>query len=216
VPLARGASPRTAFKFDFGPGKVAPGYIQVLSTTTYTKELGYGFDLGSTVSCLDRGGRAALRGDLCTSDTPFFFSVALPEGNYNVKVTLGDGAAETTTTIKAESRRLTVEAGRTLPGKFVTRTFTVNIRTPKIATGGEVSLKPRELGVLHWDDKLTLEFSNRRPCVGALEIAPAESAITVYLMGDSTVTDQTREPWNSWGQMLTRFFKPGVQAGFCR
>ncbi|RYD35197.1 MAG: rhamnogalacturonan acetylesterase, partial [Verrucomicrobiaceae bacterium] len=25
-----------------------------------------------------------------------------------------------------------------------------------------------------------------------------------------TVTDQPFEPWNSWGQMFTRFFKPGV------
>jgi lysophospholipase L1-like esterase len=210
VPLARGATPQTAFKFDFGPGKVAPGYLQVLATTTYTKELGYGFDLGSTVTCFDRGGRDALRADFCTSDKPFFFSVALPEGNYNVKVTLGDGAAETMTTIKAESRRLMVEEVRTAPGKFATRTFTVNIRTPKIAAGGGVHLKPRELGVLHWDDKLTLEFGNRRPCVCALEVAPVAKAITVYLMGDSTVTDQTREPWNSWGQMLPRFFRPGV------
>ena len=89
-------------------------------------------------------------------------------------------------------------------------TFTVNIRTPKIASGGQVRLKPRELGVLHWDDKLTLEFNNARPSVAALEITRVNKAITVYLMGDSTVTDQTREPWNSWGQMLPRFFKPGV------
>jgi lysophospholipase L1-like esterase len=33
---------------------------------------------------------------------------------------------------------------------------------------------------------------------------------TVFLLGDSTVCDQPREPYNSWGQMLTRFFKPGI------
>jgi lysophospholipase L1-like esterase len=64
--------------------------------------------------------------------------------------------------------------------------------------------------VLHWDDKLTLEFSNRRPCVCALEIARVDDAITVYIAGDSTVTDQPREPWAAWGQILPRFFKPGV------
>ena len=32
----------------------------------------------------------------------------------------------------------------------------------------------------------------------------------MYLLGDSTVCDQPLEPWNSWGQMLTRFFKPEV------
>jgi lysophospholipase L1-like esterase len=64
--------------------------------------------------------------------------------------------------------------------------------------------------VLHWDDKLTLEFNGARPCVCAVEITPADDALTVFLAGDSTVTDQPREPWNSWGQMLPRFFKPGV------
>ncbi|MGC9973003.1 MAG: rhamnogalacturonan acetylesterase [Bryobacteraceae bacterium] len=189
-------------RFDFGPGKVAKGYTQVLASTTYTKELGYGFDLGSKVYCAGAGS--------CTSDKPFFFSIALPEGNYNVKVTLGDRTAATATTVKAESRRLMLEKVETAPGKFATRTFTVNIRTPKIATGGQVRLKPRELGVLHWDDKLTLEFNNVRPSLAALEITKVNKAITVYLMGDSTVTDQTGEPWNSWGQMLPRFFKPGV------
>jgi lysophospholipase L1-like esterase len=91
--------------------------------------------------------------------------------------------------------------------------FTVNVRTPKIAADKEVRLKPREKGpplVMHWDDKLTLEFNGPRPCVCAMEISKADDAITVYLAGDSTVTDQPREPWNSWGQMLPRFFKPGV------
>jgi len=46
--------------------------------------------------------------------------------------------------------------------------------------------------------------------VSGLEIAKVDDAVTVYIMGDSTVTDQTKEPWNSWGQMLPRFFKAGV------
>ena len=33
---------------------------------------------------------------------------------------------------------------------------------------------------------------------------------TLFLLGDSTVCDQPREPYNSWGQMLPRFFKSGV------
>src|SRR6267143_1168404 len=86
-----------SLKFDFGPGKVAPGYTQVLQTTTYSKELGYGFEPGSNVSCVDRGLKDPLRSDLCTSDAPFFFSVALPEGNYDVTITFGDQQVETTT-----------------------------------------------------------------------------------------------------------------------
>lgn len=173
----------------------------VHADTIYSNERGYGFDLGSIATCAPNS---------CSSDKPFFFSVRLPEGNYNVKLTLGDATSASVTTVKAESRRLMLEKVETAPGEFVTKTFTVNIRTPRISTGGEVKLKDREIGVLHWDDKLTLEFNNRHPAVSAIEITKAEDAVTIYIVGDSTVTDQPREPWNSWGQMLPRFFRAGV------
>lgn len=207
-PEARAESP--SYRFDFGSGKVAPGYTQVIPDTAYNKDRGYGFDPGATVSAVDRGGGDALLGDFCTSDKPFFFSVDLPEGNYNVTVHLGDPAGESTTTVKAESRRLMLESVKTAHGQVVSRTFTVNVRDSRLPSGERVGLKPREEGVLHWDNKLTLEFNDARPCVCAVEIARVDDAVTIYLAGDSTVTDQTREPWNSWGQMLPRFFKPGV------
>ncbi len=201
-----------SWKFDFGPGKVASGYTQVTAATLYHKESGYGFEPGASVQCVDRGGGSALRSDLCTSDKPFYFSVALPEGNYNVTITFGDAQSETATTVKAELRRLMLEKVQTVPGKFETRMFTVNIRTPEISTGGEVKLKDREktTEAWAWDEKLTLEFNGARPSVCAIEITKAENVPTIFLLGDSTVCDQAREPYNSWGQMLTRFFKPGV------
>ena len=198
-------------KFDFGPGKVAPGYTQVLADTVYSKELGYGFEPGVKVSCLDRGGKNALRSDFCVSNQPFYFSVALPEGNYDVTVTLGDAQEETTTTVKAELRRLILERVQTARGKFVTRRFTVNVRTPQIAGDGEVKLKDREKTTewWAWDEKLTLEFNNSHPSVCAIEITRVDVP-TIYLLGDSTVCDQPSEPYNSWGQMMTRFFKAGI------
>ena len=199
------------FKFDFGPGKVAAGYTQVLANSIYSKELGYGFEPGAKVTCLDRGGKDALRSDLCASNQPFYFSVALPEGSYDVTVTLGDAQQETTTTVKAELRRLMLERVQTARGKFVTRTFTVNLRTPKIAGDGEVKLKDREKTTewWAWDEKLTVEFNDSHPSVCAIEITRVHVP-TIYLLGDSTVCDQPSEPYNSWGQMLTRFFKPGI------
>ncbi len=204
-------APAPNLKFDFGPGKTAAGYTQVLAGTVYSKKLGYGFEPGASISCFDRGGKDALRGDFCTSDKPFYFSVMLPEGDYNVTVTLGDSQGETTTTVKAELRRLMIERVQTVRGKFATRTFAVNVRTPKIAGDGEVKLKDREqtTELWAWDEKLTLEFNNSRPCVNAIEITRADLP-TIYLLGDSTVCDQPVEPYNSWGQMLTRFFKPEV------
>ena len=217
---ALAAEERTAFKFAFSPGKVAEGYTQVLPTAAYSKDRGYGFDLGTVPTAVDRGGADVLHGGFVTSDQPFFFSVAVPEGNYRVTVTLGDATGESVNTVKAESRRLMLEKVMTAPGQFATRTFTVNVRNSKVpppprnAPGNDhVELNDRENGpnglVLHWDDKLTLEFNGAKPCVDAVEIEKVDCP-TVFLAGDSTVTDQPREPGASWGQMLTRFLKPGV------
>jgi lysophospholipase L1-like esterase len=209
---AQKPSDKTHFKFDFGIGKTAPDYTKVLPTTIYSKEIGYGFEPGAPVLGIDHNIAGALRSDFITSDKAFFFSVALPEGNYQVKVIFGNARGITDTTVKAELRRLMLENVHTTYGKFVTRTFTVNIRTPKIASGGEVKLKDREKTseIWAWDEKLTLEFNGSRPAVCALEIKRAGNIPTIFLLGDSTVCDQPLEPYNSWGQMLTRFFNQGV------
>ncbi|MBC6607627.1 rhamnogalacturonan acetylesterase [Hymenobacter sp. BT188] len=201
---------KTIFKFDFGSGKTAPGYQQVLPTAIYTADKGYGFDFNTTVKAVDRGGKDALKGDFVTSDKPFYFSVDLPEGNYNVTFTLGDAEGRSSSSVKAESRRLLLEKTETAPGKFSTHTFTINIKSRQILGGNSVALKPRELTKLDWDNKLTLEFNGSATCLSSLEITPNPSAVTVFLAGNSTVVNQEEEPWASWGQMLPRFLKPGV------
>jgi lysophospholipase L1-like esterase len=103
-----------------------------------------------------------------------------------------------------------LEGIKTDNGEIKKLSFIVNIRKPPISTGGSVSLNPRELGKLDWDDKLTLEFNDSNPCIDAIEIKKVNDQITVYLAGNSTVVDQDDEPWASWGQMIPRFFKPGV------
>jgi lysophospholipase L1-like esterase len=198
------------FKFDFGPGRAAAGYRPVLPTASYTKEVGYGFDFGTTATGIERGGKDALKGDFVTSAQPFYFSVNVPEGNYNVTVTLGDLKGTSSNFIKAESRRLLLETTATRPGQFITQTWTINVKNRRIAGGGEVSLKPRELAKLDWDDKLTLEFDGAPTALVSLEITPASQATTVFLAGNSTVVNQDDEPWAAWGQMLPRFFGPGV------
>ena len=104
-----------------------------------------------------------------------------------------------------------IEHVKTTPGKFETRSFIVNIRQPKIAGGGEVRLVQREQTTEKWawDDRLTLEFNGAHPAVSQIDIEPA-NVPTLFLIGDSTVCDQPSEPYNSWGQMITRFFKPTI------
>jgi len=164
-----------------------------------------GFDLLDSPSISDGS---------CHSDKPFFFSVAVPEGNYHVVLTLG-GPQASITTVRAEGRRLMLEKIPTAPNATVTRTIEVNVRVPEISgdPNNVVKLKPREQGILNWDNKLTLEFNGDNPSVRSISIAPFSKAIpepTIYLAGDSTVVDQYYEPWAAWGQMLPRFFTPGV------
>jgi lysophospholipase L1-like esterase len=146
-----------------------------------------------------------------TSDKPFFFSVKLPEGNYDIKIITGDLKEEAITTVRVESRRLLFEKIKTDRGKFQTLIATVNIRMPAIeGTDEEVKRKPREMNKLDWDEKLTFEFTDKRPCICAVEIAKNENAVTLFLAGNSTVVDQDDDPWASWGQMITRFLIPGI------
>ena len=193
---------QTGYNFDFsgGMGK-SPGWIQIAPTNFYSAESGHGFEPGANV--VETNG-------FINSTNPFYFSVKLPEGNYKVTAVLG-GENESTTTVKAELRRLMLEKIHTDAGKSETRTFIVNLRTPKIGETNHVHLKPRETSteIWDWDDKMTLEFNGCHPSLRLLEIEKADVP-TVYILGDSTVCDQSAEPWNSWGQMLPRFFKPEV------
>lgn len=150
-------------------------------------------------------------GSSVCAQPPCYFAVKVPrEGNYRVTVRLGDRQAATVTTIKAELRRLMIEKVVTKPGEFVTREFIVNTRTPEFE-GGEVRLKDREktMEAAAWDEAIELEFTNTHPAVASLTVEPAKVP-TVYIAGDSTSTDQPREPYNSWGQMITAFFQPDI------
>jgi lysophospholipase L1-like esterase len=143
-------------------------------------------------------------------DSPNRFFAHLPEGNYLVRVTLGDKTQDSDTTVKAEARRLMLESVKTAAGQTVTREFVVNIRQASIAGGDRVKLNDRELGGPSWDDKLTLEFVGPKVHVVSVDVEPAKDVTTVYIAGDSTVCDQGNEPWAAWGQVLPRFFKPTV------
>ena len=203
-------SAQKSYKFAFSAGQ--SDFTPVLPTAIYSKEIGYGFEPGAILTTHTNSYQAkfAKFGRSLTSEKPFYFSAALPEGNYRVTITFGTSSMATETTVKAELRRLMLENIITAKSKFVTQSFIVNIRTPKFP-GGEVKLKDREKTFEQWawDEKLTLEFSGAHPAICAIEIVPV-NVPTVFLLGDSTICDQPREPYNSWGQMLPRFFKPEI------
>jgi lysophospholipase L1-like esterase len=201
------AADASNWKFSFAPGASPDGAVSVTPAAMYSDAAGFGFEPGSAPVAVDRPGK----GGFITGSQPIYFSVKVPEGNYQVKVVLGDPAGSSVTTVKAELRRLMLQRIRTANGELVSRIFNVAIRRP-FYPGGEVRLKPREktTEIWSWDDKLTLEFCDEHPAVSSLEISPVPALPTLFLVGDSTMTDQPREPHNSWGQMITRFFGPGI------
>ena len=140
---------------------------------------------------------------------PFYFSVAVPDGNYRVRVELG-GVKNGNTTVRAEGRRLMMDNILT-PKKKDTQVveFVGNKRSTLIEGDKRVKIKDREKEYLTWDEKLTLEFNGPQPAVRSIHIEPADVP-TIYLCGNSTVVDQANEPWASWGQLITRWFGPEV------
>lgn len=169
----------------------------------YSDEIGYGYDIVGAPTA--------------KSNDPFYFSVKVPDGNYRVTVTLGSKKKAAETVVRAECRRLLMDKCVTKKGKFETHTFLINKRAIDIpayigSNGKEVAaskvrIKPGEVGSLTWDEKLTLEFNGAAPAVQSIVVEPDTTATTVFLCGNSTVVDQGKEPWASWGQMAPRWFK---------
>ncbi len=176
-------------QYYFGGGTLPDGFTRASSRHEYTKDRGFGW----------------------MEDQPNVFGVELPEGNYTVSVGYDTPEAAAASTVKAESRRLMLMKQDHVKGKI--RQFTVNVRRPEIEGGDRVKLNSRETKpnmVAHWDDLLTLEFLPGIEGVEGIRIESAPEAITVYIAGDSTVTDQRSEPWCGWGQVIPRFFDSGV------
>lgn len=176
------------WNFQFASDGPKPDHTAVSRNSAYTSEKGFGW----------------------LPDQPSVFAADVPEGNYDVTVHFRSPAAAAASTVKAEDRRLMLTKEALVDG--ATRRFTVNVSTPEIEGGGRVGNTQREPGPppADWDNRLTLEFLGEPEAVTAVEIAAAADPLVVFVAGDSTVTNQPDEPWGGWGQMLPRFFTPGV------
>ena len=202
-PLPAPPAVQVNFKFHFGAGEPAAGYLPVQADEVYSLDKGHGFDLGTKPGV----------------DTPLFFSLKVPEGNYRVTVTLGDATGESDTTIRTESGHIMAVDLRTAAGKFMTRTFYANVRRPQItpppppnAPGGTMvhMFLAGEAEARHWDEKLTLEFNGPQPRLAALEIVKDDTVPTIFMAGDSTVGDPRRGPGGNWPTQLCQFLKPEI------
>ncbi len=169
----------------------------------YNDETGYGYDMTVPPS-------ASTSADMPWPEGTVYFSVKVPDGNYRVSVTIGSGKRSAETMVRAESRRLLLEPVNTRKGERLTYTFLVNKRSPRIDANRNIKIKERERDYLNWDDRLTLEFNGAFPAVERIRIERDSISPTLYLCGNSTVVDQEREPWASWGQMIPRWLDDGI------
>ena len=178
-------------------GSTEAAVVSVQTSDRYSETTPYGFDFIASPDRLDR-------------QTPFYFSVRVPDGNYRVTVTLGSSSRAAVTTVRAESRRLFVENLATRKGEQQQVSFVVHKHSPRIDHQQSIRLKSRELTKLNFDDRLTIEVNGDAPACAAIDIERDNRVPTVFLCGNSTVVDQDNEPWASWGQMITRWFGPDV------
>ena len=197
------------YSFSFGNNKQDKRFTIVDAATLYNEQRGFGFE--NTTS---NDGALTNGPGYVTGTKPFFFSARVPEGNYNVQVTLGDEEGTSDAVIRTECRRMMVNRIQTKKGEIKTIEFTVHIRDSLIrATNSKVNLKPREISYLHWDNKITFEFNGNEPKIRSVVIKPApENVITLFLAGNSTVVDQAQEPYAAWGQIIPAAFEPGKVA----
>jgi lysophospholipase L1-like esterase len=175
----------TPLLFDFTPGGNAAAH------PVFDSERGFGFEPGPT----------------------WKFSARVPEGNFRVTLKFSSSRKSVHARVLAEQRRLML--ADFVVTRTIERSLVVNVRTAELAVlpanapgGTRVALKPREIGSLTWDDKLTLEIAGDAT-LRSLSITPVDLP-TLYLAGDSTVTDQGVAPNASWGQMLPSYFAADI------
>ena len=197
------------WKFEFGKETHAVSTNIITENVRFSNETGFGFDIENQdhvriVSPADH------EPGYCTADVPFYFSAKVPEGTYEVIILAGNPVMPSELTVKAEARRLMIDRLALEKGETAELKFTVSVRSPLISEGKSIQLKPREENYMNWDNRLSLEFSGTNQAILKIEIRPKKNYTTIFLAGNSTVTDQDREPWASWGQMITPYFDQSV------
>ncbi len=178
----------------------------ITSGVSYIENQKFGFDFHTEKDILFSENGA-------TTTAPTYFSVNLPEDNYQISITFCAPEKTSEVTVKAESRRLMVDQLQIPAGTKETVTFNVHLHYTEIdGANYKMELKSREVGILNWDNKLTLEFSEG-VTIENINIQPLNSVTTLFLAGDSTVTDQDLEPWASWGQFFTNYINNKAVVG---
>ncbi|WP_416295851.1 GDSL-type esterase/lipase family protein [Paenibacillus illinoisensis] len=179
----------TEYKFDFGSGSAADGYIKVDAKRAYIEGNGYGFADTALTEDVNRETGDALKEDF-TRVNGTSFLVEMEPANYRVTMTVGD-AEETT------SASVIVEQMTKLP----------------LTTIAKGDFKEITTDIALIDGVFNFDFSGNTPKINALKIErlPENGAgdkPVIYLASDSTVANyaENYRPQAGWGETLGEYF----------
>lgn len=141
-------------------------------------------------------------------DIPLIFKACLGrQGNYNIKLTINGGADGINgLTIFTGRRRMMVRDVNIAPGEIYTAEYTINV----------CDIIPRGKTEVYTDTTLDIALIADKPSICGLEIKEV-CVPTVYIAGDSTVTDQSGtypyDPgccYSGWAQVFPMLFDTSV------
>ena len=185
------AAEQMVYQFDFGSGSVEPGYIGVRAFDRYDRSKGYGFQTPENMKDVSASG-IGVKSDAVQflaygTKSNNTFNVDLPNGLYEVKVTLGNTARAS---VAAEGVFQVIN----MTGDGAEDTFQIPV------TDGQLNL-------LVTEGKAGTAFTLSALKIKKLSDQPVTNR-TIYVGGDSTVCNYY--PLNSskqagWGQMLPHY-----------
>ncbi|WP_159881817.1 rhamnogalacturonan acetylesterase [Paenibacillus puerhi] len=175
-------------RFSLVQGAAAEGSFALSASLAYEPQRGYGWAEAPAASRYEDL-RDSWPGDYFIPRVPTLL-IDVPNGNYVVKLELGSEHTASRTTVKAGLGKLMLREVGTEPGQTAQAEFAVHVD----------------------DGQLRLAFSDQAAGLRFLEIERRAELPTLYLAGDSTVTDQPSGgyPYTGWGQMLGLYLDAGI------
>lgn len=181
----------SSYKFDFGGGSVTSGYIGVKATERYTRIKGYGFNATRNLKNVISSGKGinsdAVQFNTSGTKSTDTFNVDLPNGLYEVTVTLGD----------------TVKASVVAEEVYQIMNMTGNNPTDKF----QIPITDGQLNLVVIEGEIETPFTLSSLEIKQVSDNPVTNR-TLYIGGDSTVSNyyplMTSER-GGWAQMLFRY-----------
>lgn len=227
-------------KFLFGTVTEVQEYISIQKDTIYSQELGYGFiteklkeknqllqisELGSAfdvdsklvgqeitnIIMEGKGSLEDLINGFCASDksdVPLSFKIQIPRsGNYNINLVMGNNNSDMTVSVFSQRRRCVLKNACVKAGELIEHSFTANV----------CDIIPRGMMEVYEDNSIDITIIGNNACMNLLTVEEVLDLPTIYIVGDSTLTDQgATYPYNpltsycGWAQIFPMFLKQGV------